>query len=155
MSEIHGENFTVFVHPGEPRVDYFRIERTQNGFDRDVSLEGVKNVTIDSKTSVFADHARFSAYSDLIRRKESGQVSIFHYARNNNNSVLGPWLVRAGVHAALESDQVILDTRENALSVLDSLLIPDISVWTREESILDTFGGIFKIAETSSPLRRL
>ncbi|MGD9395921.1 MAG: hypothetical protein PVJ05_05800 [Candidatus Thorarchaeota archaeon] len=155
MSEIHGENFTVFVHPGEPRVDYFRIERTQNGFDRDVSLEGVKNITIDSKTSVFADHARFSAYSDLIRRKESAQVSIFHYARNNNTSVLGPWLVRAGVQAALESDQVILDTKENALSVLDSLLIPDISVWTREESILDTFGGVFKIAETSSPLRRL
>ena len=136
-------------------MDYFKIERTQNGFNRDVSLEGVKNVTIDSKTSVFADHARFSAYSNLIRRKESAQVSIFHYARINNNSVLGPWLVRAGVHAALESDQLILDSKENAFSVLDSLLTPDISVWTRQESILDSFGGVLKTAETKSPLSRL
>ena len=64
------------------------MQRTQKGFDRDVSLEGVKNVTVDSKTSVFADHARFSAYADLIRRKESAQVSIFHYARNNSNNVV-------------------------------------------------------------------
>ena len=155
MSEIHGENFTVFTQPGEFRVDYFRIERTQRGFVRDVSLEGVKNVTIDSKTSVFADHARFSAYKDLVKERESAQVSIFHYARNNRSSVLGPWLVRTGVNAALESDQVVLDTKENALSVLDSLLTPDISVWTREESILDSFGGVFKTAETSSPLNRL
>ncbi|MFX1606740.1 MAG: hypothetical protein ACFFDD_12670 [Promethearchaeota archaeon] len=155
MSEIHGENFTVFVHPGEPRVDYFRIERTQKGFDRDASLEGVKNVTLDSKTSIFADHARFSAYTNLIRREEPAQVSIFHYARNNNNRLLGPWLVRAGVLSALESDQVILDTKENALSVLDSLLTPDISVWTREQSILDSFGGVFKTVESSSPLSRL
>jgi hypothetical protein len=155
MSEIHGENFVVFTQPGEPRVDYFRIERTQRGFDRDVSLEGVKNVTIDSKTSVFADHARFSAYANLVKQKESSQVSIFHYARNNSNSVLGPWLVRAGVCTAVESDQMILDTKENALAVLDSLLSPDISVWTKEESILDSFGGVFKTAENSSPLSRL
>jgi hypothetical protein len=155
MSETHGENFVVFTQPGEPKVDYFRIERTQRGFDRDVSLEGVKNVTIDSKTSVFADHARFSAYANLVKQKESSQVSIFHYARNNSNSVLGPWLVRAGVCTAVESDQMILDTKENALAVLDSLLSPDISVWTKEESILDSFGGVFKTAENSSPLSRL
>ncbi|OLS28504.1 MAG: hypothetical protein ThorAB25_18430 [Candidatus Thorarchaeota archaeon AB_25] len=155
ISEIHGENFTVFAQPGKPRVDYFKIERTQRGFNRDVSLEGVKNVTIDSKTSIFADHARFSAYADLVKQKESAQVSIFHYARNNNNSVLGPWLVRAGVCAAFESDQVNLDTKENALTVLDSLLSPDISVWTKEESILDSFGGSLRTVENSSLLSRL
>ncbi len=69
--------------------------------------------------------------------------------------MLGPWLVRAGVHAALESDQLILDSKENAFSVLDSLLTPDISVWTKQESILDSFGGVLKTAETSSPLSRL
>jgi hypothetical protein len=148
-SETHGENFTVLVQPGNSKVDYFRINRSQKGFERDASLEGVKNITVDSKTSVFADHARFSAYKDLINRKESAHVTIFHYARNSNNGILGPWLVRAGVNAALESDQLILDTKENAVTVLESLLTPGISVWTKEESLLDDFGGTFKTVENS------
>lgn len=152
MAEIHGENFTVLVQPGESKVDYFRITRSHEGFERDVSLEGVKNVTMDSKTSVFADHARFSAYEDLVKQSESAHVTIFHYARNNTNNVLGPWLVRAGVNAALESDQMILDTKENAITVLESLLTPGISVWTKEESLLDSFGGVFKTVEDSRPL---
>ena len=155
MAEFHGENFTVLVQPGESKVDYFRIERSQQGFERDVSLEGVKNVTLDSKTSVFADHARFSAYEDLVKQKESAHVTIFHYARNNSSNVLGPWLVRAGVNAALESDQMILDTKENAITVLESLLTPGISVWTKEESLLDSFGGVIKTVENSRPLTGL
>jgi hypothetical protein len=146
-SEMHGENFTILAQPGAPKVDYFRIERTQQGFGRDVSLEGIKNVTVDSKTSVFADHARFSVYEDMVHQKESTHVTIFHYARNNGNGILGPWVVRAGVSAALETDQLVLDTRENAITVLDSLLTPDISVWTKEESLLDSFGGVYKTIE--------
>ncbi|MBY8997702.1 MAG: hypothetical protein KGD60_08215 [Candidatus Thorarchaeota archaeon] len=153
-AEIHGETFTVLVQPGDPKVDYFRIERSQQGFERDVSLEGVKNITLDSKTSVFADHARFSAYEDLVKQRESAHVTIFHYARNSGNNVLGPWLIRAGVNAALESDQMILDTKENAITVLESLLTPGISVWTKEESLLDSFGGVFKTVENSRPLVR-
>ncbi|MGY5855407.1 MAG: hypothetical protein RTS72_02320 [Candidatus Thorarchaeota archaeon] len=155
MAEFHGENFTVLIQPGEPKVDYFRIERSQQGFERDVSLEGVKNITLDPKTSVFADHARFSAYEDLVRQRESAYVTIFHYARSNTNNVLGPWLVRAGVNAALESDQMILDTKENAITVLESLLTPGISVWTKEKSLLDSFGGVFKTVENSRPLTGL
>ena len=151
-SEIHGENFTVLAQPGEPRVDYFRIERTQQGFTRDVSLEGIKNITVDSKTSVFADHARFSAYEDMVKQKESAHVTIFHYARNNGNSILGPWLIRAGVNAARESDQLILDSKDNAITVLDSILTPSISVWTKEESLLDSFGGVYKTVEDSLSL---
>jgi len=155
ISQIHGENFTVLAQPGEPRVDYFRIERSQQGFERDISLEGIKNITIDSKTSVFADNARFSAYEDLVKQQESAHVTIFHYARNSSNSVLGPWLVRAGVSAALESDQLILDTKENAITVLESLLTPNISVWTKKESLLDSFGGVLKTVENSAPLNEL
>jgi hypothetical protein len=152
MSEVHGENFTTFTQPGEPRVDYFRIERTKQGFERACSLEGIKNIVMDSKTSIFADHARFSAYANLVKQNEAAHVTIFHYARNSNNSILGPWLVRAGVNTALESDQVALDTRENALLVLGSLLSPDISIWTKENSLLDDFGGVFKTIENSLPL---
>ena len=89
------------------------------------------------------------SYKDLIKHGESGHVTIFHYARNNGNNVLGPWIVRAGVNAALESEQLILDTKENALLVLDSLLTPSISVWTKEASLLDDFGGVFRAIETS------
>ena len=97
-----------------------------------------------------------STYSlHLVKQKESAHVTIFHYARNSSNNVLGPWLVRAGVNAALESDQMILDTKENAITVLESLLTPDISVWTKEESLLDSFGGVFKTVENSSPLTGL
>ncbi len=154
MSEIFGENFTVLAQPGEPQVDYLRIERTADGLDHGTSIQGVKNLTTDSKTSVFSDHARFSAYSDLVKRKESAHLTIFHFSRNSNNSILGPWLVRAGVKAALESNQVELDTRENALMVLKSFLAPDISVWTQDNPLLDKFGGAFKLVENSSPLNR-
>lgn len=155
MSELFGENFTVLAQPGEPQVDYLRIERTADGLDHGASIQGVKNLATDSKTSVYSDHARFSAYSDLVRRKESAHLTIFHFSRNSNNSILGPWLVRAGVKAALESNQVELDSKENALMVLKSFLAPDISVWTQDSPLLDDFGGSFKVVENSSPLNRV
>lgn len=151
MSELFGDNFTILSQPGEPKVDYLRIERTSNGLDHGVSIQGVRNLTTDSKTSVFSDHARFSAFSDLVKRKESAHLTIFHFSRNSNNNILGPWLVRAGVKAALETNQVELDTKGNALLVLKSFLAPDISVWTQDSPLLDSFGGVFKVVENSSP----
>jgi len=154
-SELFGESFTILSQPGVPKVDYLRIERTQNGLERGISMDGVKNLTMDSKTALFADHARFSAYQDMIKRKESSHITIFHFARTSNNSILGPWPVRAGVKAALESNQVELDSRENALTVLKSLLAPDISVWTEENQFLDSYGGSFRIIENNSPRNNL
>ena len=63
--------------------------------------------------------------------------------------------MRAGVRAALEADQVELDTKENALMVLKSLLTPDISVWARDSPILDHFSGAFTLIENSSPVNNL
>jgi hypothetical protein len=150
-SELFDESFTILSQPGAPQVDYLRIERTQNGLERGASIEGVKNLTLDSKTAVFADHARFSAYEDMIKCKEYSHLTIFHFARSGSNNILGPWPIRAGVKSALETNQVELDSRENTLAVLKSLLAPDISVWTEENSLLDSFGGAFKIVENSSP----
>jgi hypothetical protein len=146
-SDFYGENFAIFSQPGDSRVDYFKIERTPYGFERDVSIEGVKNVTIDSKTSIFADSARFSAYQDLAKQGESAHISIFHYTRNNANNILGPWIVRAGVKAAFNSDQFFFDTQETAVGVLDSILSPHINIWTKKESLLNEFGGTFKTVE--------
>ena len=155
ISELFGENFTILSQPGEPRVDYVRLERTNDGLEHGVSIQGNKNQTTDAKTSVFSDHARFSGFSDLIQRKESAHLTIFHFSRNSNNSIFGPWIVRAGVRAALEADQVELDTKENALMVLKSLLTPDISVWARDSPILDHFSGAFTLIENSSPVNNL
>ena len=119
-----------------------------------MSLQGIKNQTTDSKTSVFADHARFSGFTDLIKRKESSNLTVFHFSRSSNNSIFGPWIVRAGVRAALEADQVELDTKENALTVLKSFLAPDISAWIQHSQILDNFSGAFTVVENSSPLNR-
>jgi len=151
MSELFGDNFTVLAQPGEPKVDYLRIERTPDGLDRGTSIQGVKNLATDSKTSIFADHARFSSFSDLVKRRESAHLTVFHFSRTSSNNILGPWLVRAGVKAALETNQLELDTKENALMVLKSLLAPDISVWTQNSPLLDTFGGAFKVVEKISP----
>ena len=35
-SELLGENFTILIQPGEPRVDYLRIERTQKEYVKEL-----------------------------------------------------------------------------------------------------------------------
>ncbi len=154
-SEILGENFTILLQPGESRVDYLRVERTQKGLEKGSSFEHLKRSVSDPKTAVYADHARFSAYENLVKNRENSHMTIFHFARSSNNSILGPWIVRAGVKAALESDPLELDTRNNAFLVLESLLSPSLTVWTEEYPLLDTFSGSFKTVENSSPLSRL
>jgi hypothetical protein len=151
MTELFGDNFTVLAQPGEPQVDYLRLERTVDGLDHGASIQGIKNHTTDSKTSVFADHARFSGFTDIVKRKESAHLTVFHFSRNSRNNILGPWVVRAGVRAALEANQIELDTKENALMVLKSVLAPDISVWTQNDPLLDNFGGAYKVTENISP----
>ncbi len=154
-SELLGENFTILIQPGEPRVDYLRIARTQKGLESGASLERLRNAVTDPKTSIFADHARFSAYENFVQHKENSHMTIFHYARSNKNNILGPWVVRAGVKAALESNPIELDDRENSLMVLESLLSPSLAVWTERDTLLDSFSGSFKTVEHSSPLSRL
>ncbi len=82
-------------------------------------------------------------------------MTIFHFARSNKNNILGPWVIRAGVKAALESNPLVLDNRENSLTVLESLLSPSLSVWTERNTLLDSFSGSYKTVEHSSPLSRL
>ena len=154
-SELLDESFTVLVQPGEPRVDYLRVERTPKGLERGASYERMKNAVTDPKTAVFGDHARFSAYEQLVREQEKSHITIFHFARNNKNNILVPWVIRAGVKAALESSPIELDTLENSLMVLDSLLTPSMTVWTESDPLLDSFSGSYTTVEQSSPLTRL
>jgi hypothetical protein len=154
-AELLDENFTVLIQPGEPRVDYLRVERTEKGLERGASYERMKNATTDPKTAVFGDHARFSSYRHLIKTKEKSHITVFHFARNNKNSILGPWIVRAGVDAALETNPIELDTKDNAIMVLESILTPSLSIWTQSDPLLDNFSGSYTTVEQSSPLTRL
>ncbi|MHA2153356.1 MAG: hypothetical protein ACXAAQ_15385, partial [Candidatus Thorarchaeota archaeon] len=142
----------ILIQPGEPRVDYLRVERTQKGLERGASYERLKSAVTDPKTSVFSDHARFSVYERMVKDQERSHVTIFHFARNNKNNVLGPWVVRAGVKSALETNPIELDTRENSLMVLESLLSPSLAVWTESDPLLDSFSGMYTTVEQSSPM---
>ena len=136
--ELHGDVFTVFTQPGMPRVDYLRIQRSEHGIERGFSFEGVKNVSIDPKTSIFADHARFAAYRNFIEKRRGSQVTVFHMSRSQRSEILGPWRVRAGVNEALEADTLELDSRENAIAVLQSLLSPNLAVWTQDTPLAES-----------------
>ncbi|RLI53771.1 MAG: hypothetical protein DRO87_11115 [Candidatus Thorarchaeota archaeon] len=137
-AELHGDVFTVFSQPGDARVDYLRIERGPDAIERGASFEGLTNLPVDSKTSVFADRARFEVYRHLNARRRSSHVTVFHFARSQKNDALGPWVVRAGVRNALESDRVQLDSRENALTVLESFLSPSLTVWAQDTPLGET-----------------
>jgi len=153
-AELLDENFTVLLQPGEPRVDYLRIERTPDGIERGASFERVRNPTTDPKTSVFGDHARFSSYRYLVGEQERSHITVFHFARNSKNNILGPWIVRAGVDVALESNPIELDTGENANMVLESILTPSLTMWREGDPLLDHFSGAYTTIEHSSPLTR-
>jgi hypothetical protein len=88
----------------------------------------------------------------MVKDQERSHVTIFHFARNNKNNVLGPWVVRAGVKSALETNPIELDTRENSLMVLESLLSPSLAVWTESDPLLDSFSGMYTTVEQSSPM---
>jgi hypothetical protein len=154
-AELFGDSFTILAEPGEAQVDYLRIERTRDGLERGISFERMKNIAMDSKTSVFADHARFSSYRYLTKQRESAHLTIFHFSRSSSNNILGPWLVRAGVKAALESNYIELDARENAVLVLKRLLAPNVSIWSEGSSLFDGYAGAFKLVKNSSPNSRM
>ncbi|MFW9795057.1 MAG: hypothetical protein ACFFEE_12185, partial [Candidatus Thorarchaeota archaeon] len=65
-SELLGDDFTILAQPGEPRVDYLRIERTNRMLERGSSFERFKRAVTDPKTAVYSDHARFSAYENFV-----------------------------------------------------------------------------------------
>jgi hypothetical protein len=137
------------------RTDSRRLVPTRGAY------KAVIDAYINRSLIELADKPKASSYrlctSDILGEnlEENSHMSIFHFARSSKNNILGPWLVRAGVKAALESNPLELDTRENSLMVLESLLSPSLAVWTEKEPLLDSFSGSFKTIENSSPLSRL
>jgi len=135
--DLFGDRFTILMTPGEPRVDYVKIDMTGKLLTRGVSIESSRHPDLDAKTSVFADHARYSAYRALLTERSTSHVTVFHLSRNTRNHVLGPWIARAGVKETLQTNPVLLEGKENALAVLRSVLRPELGVWVDETPLLE------------------
>jgi hypothetical protein len=138
--DLFGDRFTVLMTPGEPRVDYVKLDMTRKPMSRGVSIESTRHPGLDAKTSVFADHARYSAYCALLSERRTSHVTVFHLSRNTKNHVLGPWIARAGVKETLQTDPVLLEDRENTFAVLRSVLRPELGAWIDETNLLERHG---------------
>ncbi len=130
-TQLFGDSFTVVAIPGEPRVDYIRVETSPEEMRKGYSFESTHQHASDSKTVLYADHARFSAYQDLNARKENEHMFIFHLNRDQRNDILGPWLPRAGVSEALACEPVYLDSIGNMQAILESVLYPNFDYWSK------------------------
>ena len=140
LANLFGDTFTIIMQPGEPRVDYVRIGQLGGKTSRGTSFEDLKYPDTDTRTSVFADHARFSVYSDLVREKTSYHVTVFHSFQDQRNAILGPWIARAGVKRALESSPVFLDSETNVRTILESVLRPGLDAWAHDTPLLERLG---------------
>ena len=135
-SSFYGDSFTILLRPGEPRVDYLRLESFNGLNTLRTSFDGIDTQATDPKTSFYADNARFAAYRSMINNRESSHVVIFHQCRDPRNLILGPWMARAGVRYALEGDGVALDNMQNAINVLNSFLKPKLDYWALDSPLL-------------------
>ena len=137
---LYGDTFVVLFQPGDPRVDYLRVERVDGSVSGGYSLEDPRHPTTDPKTSIYADHARFSAYQQLAKEKANSHIVVFHHSRGQLNQLLGPWLVRAGVEAALDTDPILMDSRESMSPILNSILTPELRAIARDSPIPSRVG---------------
>ncbi len=140
MATLYGESFTVLSIPGEPRVDYLRMEKKPAELICTSSLEDLHCPTTDITTAVHSDYARFSAYTTMVAHKESSHLVIFHFSRNAKSNSLGPWISRAGVKEALLSTPVQVEDKGNALAVLTSVLRPELGRWALDNPLLEILG---------------
>jgi hypothetical protein len=137
LGNLFGDRFVVLLNPGEARVDYLTIDASGTRTARGFAFEGLREWPTDPKTSVYSDHARFSLYRNLVRRKQRCHATIFHLSKDPRNQLLGPWIARAGVNEALASNPVNLDNKDNVFEVLETLLEPSFSVWANRTPLLN------------------
>ncbi|MFW9890238.1 MAG: hypothetical protein ACFFER_18800 [Candidatus Thorarchaeota archaeon] len=148
MSTLFGESFTVLSMPGEPRVDYLRMENRQGRLTCAISLEDIRCPLTDSRISVHADNAKFSTYHTMAAERQASHNIIFQFSRSARNDSLGPWITRAGVKEALQSTPIVMEDKGNALAVLDSVLRPELGRWASNNPFLE----LIEVEEAAHPL---
>jgi len=152
LGSLYGDTFVVLFQPGDPRVDYLRVETGNGSQSGGYSLEDPRHPTTDPKTSIYADHARFSAYQCLARERNNSHIIVFHHSRGQLNQLLGPWLVRAGVEEALDSEPILFDNTQDMAQALNSILTPELRAVFRESPIPSRLGLNGDAVELPTPL---
>lgn len=128
-STLFTDKFTILLRPGEPTVDYLRMDTKPSGTDQGYSLEGDRRPASDAKSSLYADHARYSAYRYLLANGIKAHITIFHSSSNPRNNTLGPWIAREGVKKALASERIRVGLGQTDSELLKGILSPNPRVW--------------------------
>ncbi|MHA1771997.1 MAG: hypothetical protein ACTSYL_03915 [Candidatus Thorarchaeota archaeon] len=136
MANYYGDSFTIITRPGEARVDYIRAEKTTNGYQILADIEDIRSVSNVPKLSVLADHARFAAYRAMYEEQQSSHVIILHTNIEPANNNLEPWLTRFGVSQTLQAQPALLDSEDNVLAILQTVLRPNLKLWIDESPLL-------------------
>ncbi|MHA2213804.1 MAG: hypothetical protein ACW992_11650, partial [Candidatus Thorarchaeota archaeon] len=140
ISKTCGDSFIVLTTPGRTRVDYIRMEITGDQSKRSTSLDGLPRFATDPKTSVHSDSGRYSALKHQLKTNAQSHMTVFHYSGDGRNSILGPWLTRAGVREALDTSPVVFDETSKLIPVLESVLTPDLDIWKADIPLLSRLG---------------
>ncbi|NWF95549.1 MAG: hypothetical protein HXY34_05365 [Candidatus Thorarchaeota archaeon] len=136
-----GERLVMFSWPGGPKVDYLRMEFSSQGRSTAQSMDSTSSPNSDPKTTLCAAYARFGAYRALLREKVRRHVVIFHSANAAENSMLSPWITRAAVADATNSEPMVMDSAGEALEALKGLLTPPLECWTSQMDLQSRLRG--------------
>ncbi|MBD3404814.1 MAG: hypothetical protein GF411_01605 [Candidatus Lokiarchaeota archaeon] len=137
ISDFLDDSFVVVMTPGGPSVDYVHLQDYEMDKKRTLSMEGELNHMTDPKTILYADHARFSSYTQMLNEHRNYHITVFHYSNKTTNQILGPWVARAGVTEAFNNSSVHLEDPEVTKTILDSLLYRGLEYWTKDTPILN------------------
>lgn len=139
-SQLFGDTFHVVSIPGEPRVDYIRMEVVQNRVTQSYSYESTHYGSSDAKAAMYGAHARFPIYQDMLKERKACHTFVFHLNRDSRNDILGPWIVRAGIEEALCNESIELDSTANLQTILEALLYPNLGAWTNGTPLMKRLG---------------
>jgi hypothetical protein len=127
---------TVVSRPGPPRVDYLQLDETANPRAATYSLESPEHAPTDAKTALYADHARFVIYKNMLCNKQSSHITVFHHVRDSKDAILGPWTVRAAIENALDSKLLKINSDNELVDVLNTILGNNVARWVSNIPVL-------------------
>ena len=139
-----GNTVVVLIQPGEPKVDYIKIEQFHGNWKKTHSFDDKSIQDSDAKVSIYADQARYPIFKHMVQNSMRAHVTVFHLNSVPRSNALGPWLARAVIEDALESQPLELEDESNALLVLEAILKPNLNLWAENTPLLKRVGPKMK-----------
>ncbi|TFF91254.1 hypothetical protein EU545_04845, partial [Candidatus Thorarchaeota archaeon] len=132
---------TIVSRPGPPRVDYLQLDESGNRHGTRYSLENPELAPSDAKTALYADHARFAVYTNMLRDRRTSHVTVFHHIRSGKDGILGPWTVRAAVEKAFDAKPLTIGQEEKLEPILNTVLGYGLERWFDGVPVLKRITG--------------